>query len=41
LNLFDKINNIVSEVGENPINFINPAELMKINAAKKALEGAK
>lgn len=41
LALFDKINNIAEEVGANPINFINPAELKKINAAKEALEGAK
>ena len=41
LALFDKINNIAEEVGANPINFINPAELKKINAAKKALESAK
>ena len=41
LDLFDKINNIAEEVGANPINFINPTELKKINAAKKALEGAK
>lgn len=41
LELFDKINDIAKEVGANPINFINPAELKKINAAKKALESAK
>lgn len=41
LDLFDKINNIAKEVGANPINFINPSELKKINAAKKALESAK
>ena len=41
LALFDKINNIAEEVGANPINFINPTELKKINAAKKALESAK
>ena len=41
LDLFDKINGIAKEVGANPIDFINPAELKKINAAKKALENAK
>ena len=41
LDLFDKINNIAKEVGADPINFINPTELKKINAAKKALESAK
>ena len=41
LNLFDKVNSIAGEVGENPLSFIDSSELKKINAAKKALEGAK
>jgi hypothetical protein len=41
LDLFDKVNDIAGEVGKNPLSFIDASELKKINAAKKALEGAK
>ena len=39
--LFERINGVMEEIGKEPIHFINPEELKKINAAKKALDGAK
>lgn len=41
LNLFDKLNSSIEEVGASPLNFIDSASLKRINAAKKALTGAK
>lgn len=41
LNLFDRLNSSIEEVGASPLNFIDSASLKRINAAKKALTGAK
>ena len=38
LGLIEKINETNKEIGQDPIKFIDPAELKKINAAKKAIE---
>ena len=41
VSLIDKINEATKEIGQNPLNFIDAAELKKINSAKKAIEQAK
>lgn len=41
MTLFEKINGVMKQIGADPINFIDPADLKKINAAQKALEKAK
>lgn len=41
VSLIEKVNEATKEIGENPLNFIDAAELKKINSAKKAIEQAK
>lgn len=41
MTLFEKINGVMKQIGADPISFIDPADLKKINAAQKALEKAK
>lgn len=41
LSLIEKVNSATKEIGDNSLDFIDPAELKKINVAKKAIEQAK
>ena len=41
LDLFEKINNIAAQIGADPLNFVDAAQLKKINSASKALNEAK